>query len=174
MTEPGDTYTVAHEGSISIAGTTLPWATVLVRIESPAQNQEIFARADADGAFAVPIQLAEDNNAITIIAFHTTSDEEKKEHRVVDYDPNPTQLYVTITEPDDRAVVAAPLLEITGTTLPDAQQVTVNDIIPGRVDDKGHWQAMIVLQPGENKIVAAASRNGQRRTAIITVTYTPQ
>ena len=163
-----------HEGSVTIAGNTLPWATVALRIESPAQNQEIFARADVDGAFAVPIELAEGNNAITIIAFHTTSDEEKKEHRVVNYNPNPTQLYVTITEPDDRAVVAASLLEITGTTLPDAQQVTVNDIIPGRVDDEGHWQAMIVLQPGENKIVAAASRNGQRRTAIITVTYTPQ
>ena len=173
MTEPGDTYTVAHEGSISIAGTTLPWATVLVRMESPAQNQEIFARADADGAFAVPIQLAEDNNAITIIAFHTTSDEEKKEHRVVDYDPNPTQLYVTVTEPDNEAVVDAPLLAITGKTLPDAQ-VTVNKIIPGQVSKDGEWQAMIVLQPDVNEIVVAASRNGQRRTAIITVTYTPQ
>ena len=173
MTEPANTYTPVHEGSVTIAGNTLPWATVALRIESPAQNQEIFARADVDGAFAVPIQLAEGNNAITIIAYHTTSDEEKKEHRVVNYNPNPTQLYVTITEPDNEAVVDAPLLEITGKTLPDAQ-VTVNKIIPGQVSKDGEWQAMIVLQPDENEIVAAASRNGQRRTAIITVTYTPQ
>ena len=171
--EPVDTYTLVHEDDIAIAGNTLPWATVAVRIESPARNQEFFARADVDGAFAVPIQLAEGNNAITIIAFHTTSDEEKKEHRVVNYNPNPTQLYVTITEPDNEAVVDAPLLAITGRTLPDAQ-VTVNKIIPGQVSKDGDWQAMIVLQPDENEIVVAASRNGQRRTAIITVTYTPQ
>ena len=91
----------------------------------------------------------------------------------MNYNPNPTQLYVTITEPDNEAVVDAPLLEITGKTLPDAQ-VTVNKIIPGQVSKDGHWQAMIVLQPDENEIVVAASRNGQRRTAIITVTYTPQ
>ena len=173
MTEPGETYTDVHEGNITIAGNTLPWATVLVRVESPELDPEIFTRADADGAFAVPIELAEGNNAITIIAYHTTSDEEKKEHRVVNYNPNPTQLYVTITEPDNEAVVDAPLLAITGKTLPDAQ-VTVNKIIPGQVSKDGHWQAMIVLQPRENEIVVAASRNGQRRTAIITVTYTPQ
>ena len=138
--------------------------------ENPERSLDL--RADGDGSFSATIPLAEGANIVEVTSYDSESDRAVRRLLQLTYAPNPPELFVTITRPRNRDVIADPVLSVSGATLPGAR-VSLNDIIPAQPDELGLWQAVILLQPGSNRIEATAVQEGKTVSAIITVILRP-
>ena len=79
---------------------------------------------------------------------------------------------IAITEPEDGATVADPVLTVVGRTDPEGPGGAErhHSVEP---DESGSWQAGILLQPGPTEIRATASLGAEAAETSITVTYAP-
>ena len=165
---------VRDRPGVSVSGLTLPWSIMEIAYSSSGLSRRTFrVQADGNGAFAANVPLAEGVNVIEIISFHSASARQARRFRLLTYDPTPLILSITITEPEDGATVANPVLTVVGRTDPEAR-VVLNDIIPVEPDESGSWQAGILLQPGPTEIRATATLGAEAAETSITVTYAPE
>ena len=158
---------------VEIQGATLPWSVLKIAydsFENPERSLDL--RADSDGLFSASIPLAEGANIVEITSYDSASDREARRLLQLTYAPDPPELFVAITQPRNRAIIPDPVLTLSGATLPGAR-VSLNDIIPAQSDDLGLWQAVILLQPGSNRIEVSALHEGETVTTSIVVIHRP-
>ena len=170
---PANLDVIHGSPEVEISGVTLPRSVLRIAydsFENPERN--INRRADDDGNFTATIPLAEGANIVEITSYDGASNREIRRLLQLTFDPNPPEPFVMITRPRDRAVIADGVLSISGATLPGSQ-VVINDIIPVQPDEQGLWRAVILLQPGSNRIEASALHQGKTVTDSITVIHRP-
>lgn len=170
---PVNLAVVRGRPSIEVSGSTLPWSIVeILYIGQGRSEQDFRVQADSGGDFAATVPLSDGVNVIEVIGYHSASTEQARHFLQITYDPRPLPLEVIITEPERDATVTSQVLTVGGRSVPEAR-IVINDLIPARPDESGHWQAEIVLQPGANEIRATASRGEETVVATIIVTYAP-
>jgi uncharacterized protein YfaP (DUF2135 family) len=141
------------------------------------------AAVDNDGYILAMIELVEGTNTLTAIA-------RLEEQTAIDtweaiYVPPPL-LAVAIFTPDDGFESKLDIVKITGTVSdPEAHVVISNTIIsggdspvildsvPARVTSGGSFYAYITLEKGDNRIEAAALRDGEPASDTINISYEP-
>ena len=170
---PANLGVIHGSPEVEIHGATLPWSVLKIAydsFENPERSLDL--RADRDGLFSASIPLAEGANIVEITSYDSASDREARRLLQLTYAPNPPDLFVTITRPRNRTVISDPVLSVSGAALPGAR-VSLNNIIPAQSDDLGLWQAVILLQPGSNRIEATAVHEGKTVTTSIVVIHRP-
>ena len=82
-------------------------------------------------------------------------------------------LTLTISEPQDEAVVKESLLRVAGRTAPDAV-VSVNGRITRSIDEDGNFTTVMPLAEGPNLLeVIATDYQGNQVSQVLTVIYAP-
>ena len=171
--QPANLDVIHGSPEVEILGATLPWSVLKIAydsFENPERSLDL--RADSDGLFRAAIPLAEGANIVEITSYDSASDREARRLLQLTYAPNPPDLFVTITRPRNRTVISDPVLSVSGAALPGAR-VSLNGIIPAQSDDLGLWEAVILLQPGSNRIEATAVHEGKTVTTSIVVIHRP-
>ncbi len=159
---------------VEIAGSTLPGSELIIIHHSSESDDDDddddTPSVDADGKFSVIIELNEGANVVAITAKDSSSGREARQLLQLTYSPDPPELYVVITHPNNNVVITDRVITVTGATLPGAK-VDINRIIPAELDALGRWQAVILLQAGSNRIVATAKRDGNEVSTEIIVIH---
>ena len=171
--QPANLEVIHGPPEVEIQGATLPWSVLKIAydsFENPERSLDL--RADGDGNFSAAIPLAEGANIVEITSYDSASDREARRLLQLTYAQEPPDLFVTISRPRDRTVIADPVLSVSGAALPGAR-VSLNGIIPAESDERGLWQAVILLQPGSNRVEATAVHEGKTVTASIVVIHRP-
>ncbi len=144
-----------------------------INYSSEAQDERALGiQADGSGDFSAQVPLADGNNALEIISYHGASGQQEKQSLLLHYSEAPLPLELVIIEPEDGVTIPNRVLNLVGTTAPDAQ-VVINDIILARPDEAGRWEATMLLQSGLNEIRITATLESQTANVTISIEYEP-
>ena len=135
--------------------------------------------SDADGRFAVDIQLDDSRNGLNSLevrANHLATGDVERAAWLVLYKPAAADFAVRIDAPRDCADIPAYQVRVAGQTAPGAK-VTVNSIFSTAANAEGEWSVEIGLpEKGSHTITAVATRPGSAAVAAdsITVIHNPE
>ena len=174
---PGYYATVRRTGEATVVGRTLPNSQVEISnsIRGLPEVVKNAGLSDADGRFAVDIQLNDGLNSLEVRANHLATGDVEREAWLVFYQPAAADFAVRIDAPRDCAIVSANQVRVAGQTAPGAK-VTVGPFST-TADANGEWSVEIgLLEKGSPTITAVATRDGSAVDAAdsITVIHNPE
>ena len=141
-------------------------------------NDEL-ARVDDEGRFVAGLILSVGQNAINVVATGPGGERATETRTVVFVLSKP--LFLSVTEPLHRSVVAERVTDVSGLTASDAEIIVNGEPVPvvvvpvdAPVEEVGAFRTTVRLSLGPNLVdVVAISPSGREVNATVVVIYRP-